>query len=143
MHNFGVLAQILLTGESRFLCLCDFKELGVAKRSRSTTSARSALRHPWSIIARSNFLRPQQTSMLSNRNCFKLLVKMITASPIARCPSFKFLTMQPPASWARNCGPFYPRPPCSQTSRTASDDLASSCRTRDWATRAAGYRAAI
>ncbi|SRR6266478_7026556 len=64
--------------------------------------------------------------MLSNRNCFKLLVKMITASPIARCPSFKFLTMQmqPPASWARNCGPFYPRPPCSQTSRTASDDLA-------------------
>src|SRR6266571_3487951 len=42
-----------------------------------------------------------------------------------------------------NCGPFYPRPPCSQTSRTASDDLASSCRTRGWATRAAGYRAAI
>src|SRR5467141_1737451 len=82
--------------------------------------------------------------MLSHRNCFKLLVKMITASPIARYPSFKFLTMQmqPPASWARNCGPFYPRPPCSQTSRTASDDLASSCRSRGWATRAAGYRAA-
>src|SRR5712691_8009392 len=57
MHNFGVLAQVLLTGESRFLCLCDFKELGVAKRSRSTTSARSALRHPWSIIARTNFLK--------------------------------------------------------------------------------------
>ena len=32
--------------------------------------------------------------MLSNRNCFKLLVKMISAFPIARCPSFKFLTMQ-------------------------------------------------
>src|SRR3979490_1196792 len=62
--------------------------------------------------------------MLSNRNCFKLLVKMITASPIARCPSFKFLTMQmqPPASWALNCGPFYPRPPCAQTTRTASTD---------------------
>jgi hypothetical protein len=28
------------------------------------------------------------------RNCFKVLVKMITASPIARCPSFKLLTMQ-------------------------------------------------
>jgi hypothetical protein len=56
------------------------------------------------------FLKAATTSMLSNRNCFKLLVKMITASPIARCPSFKFLTMQmqPPASWARNCGPFYP-----------------------------------
>jgi len=124
MHNFGVLAQVLLTGESRFLSPCDFKELGVAKRSRSTTSARSALRQPWSIIARTNFWRPQQTSMLSNRNCFKLLVKMISASPIARCPSFKFLTMQmqPSASWARDCGPFYPWPPCLQTSRTASTD---------------------
>jgi hypothetical protein len=41
--------------------------------------------------------------MLSNRNCFKLLVKMISASPIAGCPSFKFLTMQmqPSASCAR------------------------------------------
>jgi hypothetical protein len=26
MHNFGVLAQVLLTGESRFLSPCDFKE---------------------------------------------------------------------------------------------------------------------
>ena len=57
MHNFGVMAQGLLTGESRFLSPCDFKELGVAKRSRSTTSARSALRQPWSIIARTNFLK--------------------------------------------------------------------------------------
>jgi hypothetical protein len=62
--------------------------------------------------------------MLSNRNCFKLLVKMISASQIARCPSFKFLTtqMQPFASWARDCRPVYPGPPCSQTSRTASTD---------------------
>jgi hypothetical protein len=145
MHNFGVMAQVLLTGESRFLCLCDFKELGVAKRSRSTTSARSALRHPLEHHSAIQFLKAATNPILSHRNCFKLLVKMITASPIARYPSFKFLTMQmqPPASWARNCGPFYPRPPCSQTSRTASDDLASSCRTRGWATRAAGYRAAI
>src|SRR6267154_6071917 len=57
MHNFGVMAQGLLNGESRFLSPCDFKELGVAKRSRSTTSARSALRQPWSIIARTNFLK--------------------------------------------------------------------------------------
>src|SRR5882762_11753374 len=52
MHNFSVMAQGLLNGESRFLSPCDFKELGVAKRSLSTTSARSALRQPWSIIAR-------------------------------------------------------------------------------------------
>jgi hypothetical protein len=31
MHNFGVMAQVLLAGESRFLSPCDFKELGVAK----------------------------------------------------------------------------------------------------------------
>src|SRR5712671_610835 len=48
MHNFGVMAQGLLNGESRFLSPCDFKELGVAKGSRSTTSARSAVRQPWS-----------------------------------------------------------------------------------------------
>ena len=55
MHNFGVMAQVLLNGESRFLSPRNFKELGVAKRSRSTTSARSALRQPWSIIGRPIF----------------------------------------------------------------------------------------
>src|SRR5712691_607140 len=44
-------------GKVGFLSPCDFKELGVAKRSLSTTSARSALRQPWSIIARTNFLK--------------------------------------------------------------------------------------
>ena len=39
VHNFGVMAQVLLTGESSFLSLCDFKGLRVAKRARSTTSA--------------------------------------------------------------------------------------------------------
>jgi hypothetical protein len=39
-------------------------------------------------------LRPQQTSILSSRKLLKLRVKMITASPIAQCPSFKFLMMQ-------------------------------------------------
>jgi hypothetical protein len=28
MHNFGVMAQVLLTGENRFLSPRDFKELG-------------------------------------------------------------------------------------------------------------------
>jgi hypothetical protein len=54
MHNFGVMAQVLFNGENRSLSPCDFKELGAAKRSRSTTSARSALRQPWSIIGRTN-----------------------------------------------------------------------------------------
>src|SRR5260370_12657095 len=49
MHNFGVMAQGLLNGESRFLSPCDFKELGVAKRPLSTTfcaiSRATALEH--------------------------------------------------------------------------------------------------
>ena len=94
--------------------------------------------------------------MLSNRNCFKLLVKMISASPIARCPSFKFLTMQmqPSASWERDCGTvlsvttmFADKPHRLNGRMRAAilcfDDLASGYRTRGWATRAAGYRAAI
>src|SRR5439155_21685487 len=28
VYNFGVMARVLLTGESRFLSSCDFKELG-------------------------------------------------------------------------------------------------------------------
>jgi hypothetical protein len=93
--------------------------------------------------------------MLSNRNCFKLLVKMISASPIARCPSFKFLTMemQPSASWARIAdrsirdhhvrGQAAPPQRTNARSDLCFDDLASGYRTRGWATRAAGYRAAI
>src|SRR6267378_414743 len=91
-------------GKVGFSPPCDFKELGVAKRSRSTTSARSALRQPWSIIARTNIFegrnKPQccPTETVSSFSSM-----MISASPIAGCPSFKFLTMQmqPSASCAR------------------------------------------
>ena len=57
MHNFGVMAQVLFNGENRSLSPCEFKELGAAKRSRSTASVRSALRQPWSIIERTNILK--------------------------------------------------------------------------------------
>jgi len=94
--------------------------------------------------------------MLSNRNCFKVLVKMISASPIARCPSFKFLTMQ--MQPFRILGAvlrtvlsvttmFADKPHRLNVRMRAAilcfDDLASGYRTRGWATRAAGYRAAI
>src|SRR3981081_518723 len=38
MHNFGVMAQGLLNGESRFLSPCDFKELGVGVRLCKTAT---------------------------------------------------------------------------------------------------------
>jgi len=49
------------------------------------------------------FLKAATNLNFVSRNGFKLLVKMISASPIAGCPSFKFLTMQmqPSASCAR------------------------------------------
>jgi len=37
VHNFCVMARVLLTGESRFPSSCDFKELRVIKRARFTT----------------------------------------------------------------------------------------------------------
>src|SRR5258708_27035505 len=69
MHNFGVMAQVLLAGESRFLSPCDFKGLGVAKRSRSTTSARSALRQPWSVIAQTIFGDPKNITIFPTKHC--------------------------------------------------------------------------
>src|SRR5882672_10830866 len=91
--------------------------------------------------------------MLSNRNCFKVLVKMISASPIARCPSFKFLTTQIQPFRILGAGlrtvlsvttMFADKPHRLNGRMRAAilcfDDLASGCRTRGWATRAAGYR---
>ena len=66
------------------------------------------------------FFKAAQTSILSNRNCLMLLVKMITASPIARVVIFVSTRQIWPPHLGRNCGPFYPRPPCSQISHTAS-----------------------
>src|SRR6266404_7299550 len=45
VHNFGVMARVLLNGESRFLSSCDFKELRVIKRARFTTSTLPASQH--------------------------------------------------------------------------------------------------
>src|SRR5947207_15616937 len=45
VYNFGVVARVLLTGESRFLSSCDFKELRVIKRARFTTLTLAASQH--------------------------------------------------------------------------------------------------
>ncbi len=54
VHNFGVMAQVLLTGENRFLSPCDFKELRVIKRARFTTSTLAASQHSLNSIARTD-----------------------------------------------------------------------------------------
>jgi hypothetical protein len=81
---------------------------------------------------------------------------MMSASPIARCPSFKFLTMQMQPFRILGAGlrtvlsvttMFADKPHRLNVRMRAAilcfDDLASGYRTRGWATRAAGYRAAI
>jgi len=40
VHNFGVMARMLLNGESKFLVLCAINGLGVAEKSLVTTLAR-------------------------------------------------------------------------------------------------------
>src|ERR1700730_16207063 len=82
VYNFGVMARVLLTGESRFLSPCDFKELRVIKRARFTTLTLAASQHSFCSIARPEGLK--KTSTRSNCNCFDLLVKIITASQIVR-----------------------------------------------------------
>jgi death-on-curing protein len=42
VHNLGVMARMLLNGESRFFSGCDVNGLGVAKRSPATTSTLEA-----------------------------------------------------------------------------------------------------
>ena len=54
VHNFGVMARVLLTGESRFLSPCDFKELGVIKRARFTTLTLAASQHSLNSITRTD-----------------------------------------------------------------------------------------
>jgi hypothetical protein len=54
VHNFGVMAQVLLTAENRFLSPCDFKELRVIKRARFTTSTLAASQHSLNNIARTD-----------------------------------------------------------------------------------------
>jgi hypothetical protein len=94
--------------------------------------------------------------MLSNRNCFKLLVKMISASPIARLSVIQILDDGDAAFRILGAGlrtvlsvttMFADKPHRLNGRMRAAilcfDDLASGYRTRGWATRAAGYRAAI
>ena len=65
VHNFGVMARVLLTGESRFLSSCDFKELRVIKRARFTTLTLAASQHSFCSIARTEGLK-------KNFDAFKL-----------------------------------------------------------------------
>jgi len=107
MHNFSVMAPRIAKWESRFLYPCDFKELGVAKRSRSTTSARSALRpalehhsgEPNIFEGRKQNLNVVQPKLFQATRQDDLPLFRLHGGP-----SFKFLTMQmqPSASWARN-----------------------------------------
>jgi len=134
--------QVLLTGESSFSAYVISKSYGVAKTVTFDNFLRDQpLRHPWSIIARSNFEGRNKPQCRPTRNCFKLLVKMI--SQLLRLHgvrAFKFLTMQmQPSSilGAELRTVLSATAMFRQTSRTASDDLASSCGTSRWATRAA------
>src|SRR5712692_5670456 len=156
MHNFGVMAQVLLNGESRFLSPCDFKELGVAKRPLSTTSARSALRQPWSIIARTNFLKAATNLNVVQPKLFQASRQDDLRFSDCTVSVIQILDDADAASRILGAGlrtvlsvttMFADKPHRLNGRMRAAilcfDDLASGYRTRGWATRAAGYRAAI
>src|ERR1700682_3682035 len=62
-HNFDDLARRLPYGDLRFLIICHFNELGVAKIAHSTTPARSASRPAFSGIARIHGYRVSKVSL--------------------------------------------------------------------------------
>src|ERR1700730_15611643 len=124
MHNFGVMAQVLLIGENRFLSPCDFKEV---RRCKTVTfdnfcaiSLATALQHHSAnqFLKAATNLNVVQPKLFQASRQDDLRFSDCTVSVI------KFLTMQmqPSAFWAGDGGPFYPCPPCLQTSRTASTD---------------------
>src|SRR5229473_1989969 len=59
MHNFGVMARVLHKWGSSFCLLCDFKELGVAKRPHPTTPTRIVSQRPLSRIVRADPKEPR------------------------------------------------------------------------------------
>src|SRR5216683_7712780 len=59
MHNFGVMARVLHKWGSSFCLLCDFKELGVAKRPHLTTPTRIVSQRPLSRIVRADPKEPR------------------------------------------------------------------------------------
>src|SRR5216684_2606142 len=65
-HNFGVMAQVLLNGENRFLSPCDFKELRVIKRARFTTSTLPASQRSLNSIARTDRRESRKNSTHAN-----------------------------------------------------------------------------
>jgi len=89
-------------------------------------------------------VKPQQNLNVVQPKLFKLLVKMIAASPLHGVV-IKFLTMQMEPfrpSWRANCGTFLSATTMYAEQPHRSDDLASSIASRLSAT-ASGYRAAI
>jgi hypothetical protein len=54
VHNFGGMAQVLLSGENRFLSPCNFKELHVIKRARFTTSTLAASQRSLNSMAQTD-----------------------------------------------------------------------------------------
>jgi len=71
VHNFGVMAQVLLTGENRFLSPCDFKELRVIKRARFTTSTLAASQHSLNSITRTDRWESRKNLALCKLKLFR------------------------------------------------------------------------
>src|SRR5882672_4586783 len=104
------MAQVLLNGESRFLSPCDFQRVRRCKRvtfdNFCAISLATALEHHSAnqLLKAATNLNVVQPKLFQASRQDDLRFSDCTVL------SFKFLTMQmqPSASWARDCGPFYP-----------------------------------
>ncbi len=83
-HNLDGTARILLNGESNFLAVCDFKGLHVGKKSTFGNFRVISVTTTFEPHRTNHALRDFKNLDSVQRNCFELLIKMITPPPIAR-----------------------------------------------------------
>jgi hypothetical protein len=77
VHNFELMARVLLNGDFTFCAACDFNELRVAKIAHRTTLARSASRQALNRIASTRASLFQTVLLSRAQTAFEAFVKMI------------------------------------------------------------------
>src|SRR5262249_48344121 len=98
-HNLGVMARMLLNGESRFFSVCDVNGLDVAKRSPGTTSTLEAGQRLSSHRGLTRGTESRKAPALSSLDVRDRMLIAIIADPTA--PVFSTHARRPPTRMPR------------------------------------------
>ena len=98
-HNLGVMARMLLNGESRFFSVCDVNGLDVAKRSPGTTSTLEAGQRLSSHRGLTRGTESRKAPALSSLDVRDRMLIAIIADPTA--PVYSTHARRPPTRMPR------------------------------------------